>query len=177
MATVGDMAKLFSVSPSTIKMWCGEFGEYLSPLATPEPGQARAFNDDDIQIMGYIAAQRDNGRPYDDIAAGLANGEASRFIPPEHDRNDQQPTQLQVMRLTATIARFEGELTATNEALTLAREELTEERAARLEAEKKAAITDILQSQNDKMQSELDQLRAALDVEKSKTWWQKLRRQ
>ena len=54
MRQVSDVAKIFGVDRDTIKRWCLEFADYLSPVATPPKGQTRFFDDSDIRVLAVI---------------------------------------------------------------------------------------------------------------------------
>ena len=54
MKTVSEIARLFKVDKDTIKNWCFEFSDYLSPSAKLSNGQARAFTESDIRVFALI---------------------------------------------------------------------------------------------------------------------------
>jgi DNA-binding transcriptional MerR regulator len=145
VATVSDFARAFDTTPNTIRTWAAEFAEFLSPQANPQKGQTRVFNEADGRVLALVGAMRADGAFYEQIRAALASGERGQFRArqapdaagePEDESDDSRAM---MTRLTATVARFEGELAATREALEHTRAELEAERQARIEAERQAA--------------------------------------
>ncbi len=139
MATVGDMAGIFGVTPQTVRSWCSEFQAFLSPGATPPAGQARNINEDDIKVLALVASMRGDLASYEAIGAALDSG--ARADLPEEEEQPHAGGAL-VTRLTATLARYEGQIEEIRQERDYLREELTEaqrrerdalERAARLE--------------------------------------------
>jgi DNA-binding transcriptional MerR regulator len=145
MFTVSDFARVFATTPNTIRLWAAEFSEFLSPQANPPKGQTRVFNEDDAAVLALVGAMREANAGYEHIRAALASGERRQFRPKQapgaasEPESDAEDTRALMTRLTATVARFEGELTATREALNHTRAELESERQARIEAERAAA--------------------------------------
>ncbi len=143
MATVGDMAGTFGVTPQTIRSWCSEFQTFLSPGATPPAGQARNINEDDIRVLALVAKMRGELASYEAIGAALDSGQRADL--PEIE--EQPHSGALVTRLTATLARYEGELEAVREERDYLRGQVVEaqqrerdalERAARAEAVQEA---------------------------------------
>lgn len=69
--TVGQVADLLDASGSTVRRWAGEFAAHLSPAANPGKGANRAFTDDDLRILGYVASRTAAGIPVAEIAKEL----------------------------------------------------------------------------------------------------------
>lgn len=137
--TVADVARLVNVSPTTIRNWSREYDTFLSASAAPPAGEDRLYQEEDIAVMATIAAMRQERQSFEAIRAALADGE--RIQPPAEDQpEEEQPGQQSalVTRLTATVARFEGELQATKEERDYLRVKLEEERQARQEATERA---------------------------------------
>lgn len=76
MYKVGEVAKTFGVNDQTIRVWCKQFAEYLSPGATPEKGAARDFNDDDLRVFRYVQYALSRGHSYDEVWSQLREGNA-----------------------------------------------------------------------------------------------------
>lgn len=144
MASVSVLAKELGVSPQTIRSWAAEFADYLSAAATPPKGQPRHFNDDDAAALALVAEMRSRLAGYEAIHAALAAGDRAEWPPrppeaPQYDDTAGQSDSALVTRLTATVARFEGKLEATEGERDHLRVQLADEQAARLDAEKRAA--------------------------------------
>ncbi len=107
MATVGDMASAFGVTPQTVRSWCNEFNAFLSPGATPPAGQVRNFGEDDIKVLALVASMRGDLASYEAIGAALDSG--ARADLPEEEEQPHAGGAL-VTRLTATLARYEGQI-------------------------------------------------------------------
>lgn len=73
--STGGVAKLFNVSRETVRQWALEFGDYMSPGATPAKGAYRQFDDDDVRIMALISQSKQVGLSYEDIHAALKSGQ------------------------------------------------------------------------------------------------------
>jgi DNA-binding transcriptional MerR regulator len=69
------VCKLFDVSHQTVKNWCDEFVDYLSPYARPGGGQKRLFTVDDMRVFALIAEYRQRGWHWKDAHKALAKGE------------------------------------------------------------------------------------------------------
>jgi DNA-binding transcriptional MerR regulator len=137
MATVGDMASAFGVTPQTIRSWCSEFQAFLSPGATPPAGQARNINEDDIRVLALVARMRGELASYEAIGAALDSGQRADLPEPEIDEPPHSGAL--VTRLTATLARYEGELEAVREERDYLRGQLTESQQREREALERAA--------------------------------------
>lgn len=146
MLTVKEVADRLGVSSNTIRVWTKEFDAYLSPTAAPGPGKTRMFADDDIAVLWTVKALRAQGVPSEDIHAALANGERleplegqnSRQEPPIGEDDSQRPTSAVSMALELVRGQIEG---LQNERDYL-RAELTTEREARIDAERRAATAE-----------------------------------
>lgn len=87
------------MSSNTIRRWCKQFADHLSPEANARP---RTLNDQDIAILEYVAACRKDGMPWVDIDQRLTETtltpgeivlpEASHDIAPDvpHDAPGEQ---------------------------------------------------------------------------------------
>jgi len=74
MATTGEVASRLSVSRSTVRAYGGELADYLSAGATPEPGQARQFSEEDLRVMATARDLLGEGLTYDQVRERLAQG-------------------------------------------------------------------------------------------------------
>ncbi|MCI0648003.1 MAG: helix-turn-helix domain-containing protein [Chloroflexi bacterium] len=138
---IGEAAKIVGVSPTTVRVWTADFGDFFSEFATPQKGQTRAYTDRDIAILATIKELRSQQKSNEAITSALVQGE---LVDVSHIESSLAQTvgdgkSTLITRLTAAIAKFEGELAATKEALERTRQELAGERQARIAAEKEAA--------------------------------------
>jgi DNA-binding transcriptional MerR regulator len=76
MYKVGEVAKLFGVNDQTLRVWCKQFADYLSPGATPGKGATRDFNDDDLKVFRYVQYALSRGHSYDEVWSQLRDGNA-----------------------------------------------------------------------------------------------------
>lgn len=66
--TPANIADQLGITIITLRRWCAAFAVHLSPLANPEPGQARRFTYRDREVLRYARSLRDQGRSLGDIA-------------------------------------------------------------------------------------------------------------
>ena len=69
--SVGQVADILGTSGSTVRRWCNEFSEFLSPNTRPGRGKYRAFTDDDLRTLGYVSNRTAAGVPIAEIAREL----------------------------------------------------------------------------------------------------------
>jgi len=79
--TVKDAETLYGVTGQTIRVWCGEFSEYLSPNANPGRRRTRMLTHDDMRVLALVASMQKDGFHFPDIHNSLHNGE--RGLAPE----------------------------------------------------------------------------------------------
>jgi len=70
MRQVADIARLFDVKSGTVKKWCHEFGEHLSPSAVVK-GKTRKFNDSDLRVFALVYYYWEDDPDYEHIHACL----------------------------------------------------------------------------------------------------------
>lgn len=66
------LARWLSVSDTTIKAWCAEYEDFLSPRAVGGDGRRRYFDDRDSRILSHVARLRSESVRTEDIRAALA---------------------------------------------------------------------------------------------------------
>ena len=115
MYSVNDLAKHYDISPNTLKNWASEFRDYLGDGANANP---RFYVENDLQALNLVSHLRQQNKPYTEIHKALEQGDRmeatpvnASAIPPDNDT----PNNELMTKLTATVARFEGELTATKQ--------------------------------------------------------------
>jgi DNA-binding transcriptional MerR regulator len=120
MLTLVDFAKAYDVTRSTVRNWSKEFGDYLSPFATPPQGDQREFTDHDAAVIALIAEKRARHIPYVEIHAALAGGERGIWPPPGYKKQEETPPpgdapdQL-TTQLFIQLSKTEGKLAAIEE--------------------------------------------------------------
>lgn len=92
MYTALQASTAFKIARETIRKWCLEFGDYLSPSANPGKNRDRHFNDDDMRVLALVSEMKAAGRTYSDIHAALGAGQRGeipevRPIPSGGERN------------------------------------------------------------------------------------------
>lgn len=175
--TIGQMATALDVSVTGLRQWAVEFGEYLSTGATPAKGKARRFNTDDTAVLQTIAVMRQQAHAYTEIHMALKKGERFEFVKQEEPvpmgsdvGGEGQAITITVSRLTAELAHTTGKMAATEAERDRLAESLTEERAARLEAEKIAATASLLDGELRRAREESERLRAELERARLPFW-------
>ena len=166
-------AKLAGISPTTVRVYTADFGEFFSDQATPPKGQPRAYLDEDIGLLITIRRLKSEQKNDQAVRASLADGERDPFIPDIHQENDQaRPPGAAMTKLAATVAKFEGQLTAITQERDYLRQQLENERLARIEAEKQAANLagklDAIQTQETAQETDTAPARPP-------SWWDRVR--
>ncbi|MBA3531440.1 MAG: MerR family transcriptional regulator [Ardenticatenales bacterium] len=141
MATVGSLAHQLNISPQTVRTWTEEFAAFLSPSAVPPRGQPRHFTADDVRVIALIARMRQRLAGYEEIHEALAAGERAELPTGEAETDPREGAPgdgALLTRLSATVARYEGELGAVREERDYLRKRLETEQEARLAAERRA---------------------------------------
>lgn len=126
--TVKEVGEAVGVSASSIRAWCAEFRDNLSPGATPANGQTRQFTAADVATLQQVRQLRSQGLTYDQIISRLAMDPDD--LPDHHTifvaGPDPLPTALQTAQDSPT------DVTALTAALHLLR--AVDERTAPLQA-------------------------------------------
>jgi len=73
--TVKDAETLYGVTGQTIRGWCSEFSDFLSPSANPGRRRTRMLSHDDMRVLALIASMQKDGFHFPDIRNSLENGE------------------------------------------------------------------------------------------------------
>lgn len=115
--STAQTAATFKVTAQTIRRWTEDFRKFLSPGASPEQGRTRLFSDADMEVLALVAVLKAEGKQTEDIVAALAAGERG---------------QMQQLATVGNMANIE----AIKQRISNLEQELEEERARRLEAEK-----------------------------------------
>jgi DNA-binding transcriptional MerR regulator len=69
--TPSDLARLLNISTPSLRRWCSDFAQYLSPSATPPKGKPRIFSEHDERVLLLIVHLREAGLEKDEIAVRL----------------------------------------------------------------------------------------------------------
>lgn len=187
MATSSDLSERFEVSEQTIRNWSNEFASFLSPDATP-PGERapRYFTPEDERILSTVATLRQQRKSYAEIAELLEEGHRveEREAPPSGTNAELTRWQMQEVigqqreQLATLQGRYEEAQEQAQKHITDLEEKLERERAAHLEAEKRAVRAETLlehYEQQDKKTASLsnESNNQAVKVEKKQyPWWQ-----
>lgn len=76
MYKVGEVAKMFNINDQTLRVWCKQFADYLSPGATPPKGAVRDFDESDLRVLRYVQYALSRGHSYDEVWSQLRDGSA-----------------------------------------------------------------------------------------------------
>lgn len=83
-----EAAALVQISPSSLRVWCSTFSEFLSTSANPGAGSERVLSPRDIAILQRVKELRDNNTAYAAISETLRNEDIGELQP----HIDLQPT-------------------------------------------------------------------------------------
>lgn len=120
---------LYQISPETVRQWTLEFGEYLSEHAKPtKRGKNRRYTDSDMQVFSYISQNRNMGMGYDDIHAGLQNGERGELPTLPAQEVEKVTSSEDELRLSLRVDKLESALIAAKSELDQAKKELAQMR-------------------------------------------------
>lgn len=72
-------AKIIGASVASVRAYANRFGDFLSPTATPPPGQARLFTEEDLKVLRFVKSATDGGATLDEVATRLRAGEVEGF--------------------------------------------------------------------------------------------------
>ena len=137
--STSQAARLAKISATTVRVYTADYGDFFSQSSRPPKGYKRAYTDQDIALLLTIRRLKSEQKTEQAIIATLREGERDNFVPPESSQEDAPSQSAIVMQLTATVAKFEGELTAVKRENDRLIQQLQDERQARIEAEKQAA--------------------------------------
>jgi DNA-binding transcriptional MerR regulator len=73
--TTGHLQNLFGWHYETVRRYCKEFADWLSPTATPPPNDHRKFTYDDLKVFALIAEMKQGRKTYTDIKLALGTGQ------------------------------------------------------------------------------------------------------
>lgn len=131
---VKAIADKLQVTPSTVRNWCREFSEFLSPTAAPGAGVVRSFNESDFAVLASVASWKSSGAVYSQIRDMLAAGELADIPTPEPaPPPEAQEVRTLVVPLMGQLDRMVDSLRQDNADLRTRNAEL-ERRCAKLEA-------------------------------------------
>lgn len=106
--TTSSITKAFGISPQTVKNWCDEFAQYLSPSATPGDGKKRIFTYEDMQVFALVADYHKRGFRWDDAHAALKSGQRGEL--PQDNEIVNQPPPAILVALRDEIAKLKQQL-------------------------------------------------------------------
>ena len=184
--TRAQLADMFGCSTALVKKYEDRFASWL----TTPPGKkgvpvSKVFTEEDVRTLATIHAMRQSGVSYnnieDQLDAALASGQydvvmeeegvedtkSERFVPDEDPGGALVPA--------GQYALVLGRYQAKEEEVERLREELDQERQARLEAAERAAASSATSEERDRLLERLDKLEAQLEEERTKSWWRRLR--
>src|SRR4051812_18797476 len=75
MYTTGQLATAFGIADITLKRWVESYGEFLSPMAKPDRGKTRMFNEEDAEVLAKVWELRNQNFTEPDIYAALKRGD------------------------------------------------------------------------------------------------------
>lgn len=147
--SVKQAGKAAGIAATTVRAWGKELADVLSDQATPPAGRERRFTDDDIAILHTAKILRAEGQEWSDIVEAISQGdriEPVQDAPPFDEAGEGEPPSAGALvsaewwdRMTQPfkdhVATLEAQLDKTEA-------ELDEERAARLDAEKRATAAE-----------------------------------
>ena len=175
MPKISEIARASNVKTNTIRRWSEEFAAYLSPNATPGPRKQREYTENDASILALVGEMRSENAPFEKIHAALASGDIGEWRPNDAELSQEKETRQEaphalMTQLTATVAKFEGELTAVKDErdrllqdVDVLHEKLGVARERATSAETEAAI----------LRAHLDEMsQAGAGEQPARRWWQ-----
>lgn len=72
-------AKMIGASVASVRAYANRFGDFLSPSATPPPGQGRLFTEEDLKVLRFVKTSTDGGATLDEVRKRLQAGEVEGF--------------------------------------------------------------------------------------------------
>jgi len=162
-----QVARSAGISVSSVRGWCKDFADYLSPEANPEPGKVRVFNDDDLSVYVTVATLRKQQLSYDEIREKLESGERAEPLP-QPDQPGPETVQdtpgasMATEAYTAALTLYEARTNAVESKVDDLHDRL-------LDAEKRAAAAEATAVAAAKAEADL---RATLEYERL-SWWAK----
>jgi DNA-binding transcriptional MerR regulator len=129
------------IAESTVRLYCREYADFLSPSATPPRGEARRFTPEDVAVFKTVKTLRDQGLTSADILIALQKGERYEPDPDDLPSGKPQPEAPEQVTAAATMALdlVRGQIRSLENERDYLRRQLDAERAARIDAEKAAA--------------------------------------
>lgn len=77
-----EAAAIVQISPSSLRMWCSTFSQFLTPAANPGTGAERVLTGKDIAVLQRVKELRDANTAYAVISEILQSEDASALQPP-----------------------------------------------------------------------------------------------
>ncbi len=89
-----ELADLLHVVPNTVRRWCDEYHEFLTPTAHPPKGKNRVLTLHDARVLHYVAAARDTGQAPETVRARLkamqdGDWQSLPDVPPEWENPEE----------------------------------------------------------------------------------------
>jgi DNA-binding transcriptional MerR regulator len=152
------ITKLFDISEETVRVWVGEFAEYLSPTATPGKHKQRVFTEADMEVLSLVSERKKQGDTFADIHLSLKNGQRGNItqLPPEE--LDAIVSTDRESRLAFENDHLQRMLVESQEQLKVAQRELEELHAVRDENIRLKAQLDSSQSHQERLEAMIDRL-------------------
>ncbi len=123
--TTGHLQNLFGWHYETVRRYCKEFADWLSPTATPPPNDHRKFTYDDLKVFALIAEMKKERKTYKDIKLVLRTDQ--RGVLPELSEDEIKV--IHMSRQGAQIyARMQGRIEELEQQLRVIRTETAPDR-------------------------------------------------
>jgi len=123
--TTGHLQNLFGWHYETVRRYCKEFADWLSPTATPAPNEHRKFTYADLKVFALIAEMKQERKTYKDIKLALGTGQRGTL--PELTEDEIQV--IHMSRQGAQLfARMQGRIDELNTELRLIKSETAPDR-------------------------------------------------
>ena len=106
-----DIAKECGVSVGTVRNWCADYAEFLSPRANPNDGN-RLLNERDLEICRYIAGLRKEGMSKPQIILRLRETSFGHVDTEQPIANPIEPLQSQQESLQEGLQQAPGVIVA-----------------------------------------------------------------
>jgi DNA-binding transcriptional MerR regulator len=154
---------LFDISEETVRVWVNEFGEYLSPTATPGKHKQRVFTEADMSVLTLVAEMKKQGRTFADIHLSLKNGQRASVPPLPADELDAIVSTDKETRLAYENEHLQRMLVEIQGELQAAQQELAQLRIFRDENIRLKAQLEMSESNQQRLEERIDKLTQHLE--------------
>lgn len=162
MYTTGELADLLHIHVNTVRVWCKDYGTYLSSGAgSRTKSSSRNLSERDALVLATIADLRAKGLSHQDIRVSLDNGNLIDALPVAPSPEEQEAREAVTMVPIADLNRALDQIVV----LRTERDRLIEERDSALISEREA------NTRINELQREIGRLEGQIAATNRGDWW------